>query len=140
MRAEQRRRLFPTIEFASRVSHFDPRSDYRDFHGFFNLFWIGLAIMGITTMLRNTKDTGFPLQIKIWSLFTVKLWHLAVADFTMVATTSVSMLIHDFSRRASPDSPWTWKKGLGLPFLWLIPWCVPQLLGSVHYQCDKKDS
>jgi sterol O-acyltransferase len=110
-RAEQKRRIFPTIEYASRVSHFDPESDYRDFHGFFNLFWIGLAIMGITTMLRNTKDTGFPLQIKIWSLFTVKLWHLAVADFTMVATTSVSMLIHDFSRRASPDSPWTWKKG-----------------------------
>ena len=67
--------------------------------------------MGITTMLRNTKDTGFPLQIKIWSLFTVKLWHLAIADFTMVATTSVSMLIHKVSRRAAPNSPWTWKKG-----------------------------
>src|SRR5688572_22213321 len=78
VRAEQRRRIFPTIEFASRVSHFDPESDYRDFHGFFNLFWIGLAIMGITTMLRNMKDTGFPLRFQIWSLFTVKLWHLAV--------------------------------------------------------------
>ncbi|KLP20231.1 acyl-CoA sterol acyltransferase [Fusarium fujikuroi] len=72
-RAEQRRRIFPTIEFASRVSHFDPESDYRDFHGFFNLFWIGLAIMGITSMLRNLKDTGFPLRVQIWGLFTVKL-------------------------------------------------------------------
>lgn len=108
-RAEQRRRIFPTIEFASRVSHFDPASDYRDFHGFFNLFWIGLAIMGITTMLRNTKDTGFPLQIKIWTLFTVKLWHLAVADSLMVATTGVSLLVHGVARRSS--GVWTWKRG-----------------------------
>jgi sterol O-acyltransferase len=75
VRAEQRRRLFPTIEFASRVSHFDRNSDYRDFHGFYNLFWIGLAIMAITTMLRNIKDTGYPLRVQIWGLFTVKLWH-----------------------------------------------------------------
>ncbi|CRK26302.1 hypothetical protein BN1708_014468 [Verticillium longisporum] len=83
-RAEQRRRIFPTIEYASRVSHFDPNSDYRDFHGFFNLFWIGLAIMAITTMLRNIKDTGHPMRVQIWYLFTIKTWHLAIADFLMV--------------------------------------------------------
>lgn len=111
VRAEQRRRLFPTIEFASRVSHFDPNSDYRDFHGFFNLFWIGLAIMGITTMLRNMKDTGFPLRFQIWSLFTVKLWHLAIADFLMVASTAVSLPLHHFVRKAPPGSAWTWSNG-----------------------------
>ncbi|KAK7964337.1 hypothetical protein PG988_011311 [Apiospora saccharicola] len=73
VRAEQRRRLFPTIDYTARVSHFDPQSDYRDFHGFFNLFWIGLAIMAITSMLRNIKDTGSPLRVQIWTLFTVKL-------------------------------------------------------------------
>ncbi|PHH60988.1 hypothetical protein CDD81_954 [Ophiocordyceps australis] len=100
-RAEQqrRRRLFPTVEFASRVSHFDPASDYRDFHGFFNLFWIGLAIMGITTMLRNYKDTGYPLRMQIWALFTVQPWHLAAADFVMVASTALSLPLHRLARR-----------------------------------------
>ncbi|KAJ4263074.1 Sterol O-acyltransferase 2 (Sterol-ester synthase 2) [Fusarium torreyae] len=110
-RAEQRRRIFPTIEFASRVSHFDPESDYRDFHGFFNLFWIGLAIMGITSMLRNLKDTGFPLRVQIWSLFAVKLWHLAIADFLMVATTAVSLPLNRAARNAKPGSFLVWHRG-----------------------------
>ncbi|KAI1204628.1 MBOAT-domain-containing protein [Annulohypoxylon truncatum] len=109
VRAEQRRRIFPTIEFASRVSHFDPRSDYRDFHGFFNLFWIGLAIMGITTMLRNYKDTGYPLRVQIWTLFTIKLWHLAVADLLMVASTAISLPLHRVFR--SSQGALTWQKG-----------------------------
>ncbi|TPX08715.1 uncharacterized protein E0L32_009777 [Thyridium curvatum] len=111
VRAEQRRRIFPTIEFASRKSHFDPESDYRDFHGFFNLFWISLAIMGITTMLRNWKDTGYPLRVQIWSLFTVKLWHLALADLFMVASTTVSLALHGLARRAAPGSFMTWNRG-----------------------------
>ncbi|PHH75389.1 hypothetical protein CDD80_2396 [Ophiocordyceps camponoti-rufipedis] len=122
-RAEQRRRLFPTVEFAERVSHFDPASDYRDFHGFFNLFWIGLAIMGITTMLRNFKDTGYPLRIQIWSLFTVKLWHLAVADFLMVATTAISLPLHRRARSATGF--WTWRRaGMVLQSLYQLAWLV----------------
>ncbi|KAJ6788153.1 hypothetical protein PWT90_03254 [Aphanocladium album] len=116
LRAEQReqhhrRRIFPTVDFASRLSHFDPDSDYRDFHGFFNLFWIGLAIMGITTMLRHMKDTGYPFTFEIWSLFTVKLWHLAVADFLMVASTAVSLPLHRFFRNAPQDGVWIWRRG-----------------------------
>ncbi|CAJ2508284.1 Uu.00g094700.m01.CDS01 [Anthostomella pinea] len=109
VRAEQRRRIFPTIEYASRVSHFDPASEYRDFHGFFNLFWIGLAIMGITTGLRNYKDTGYPLRLQIWGLFTVKLWHLAIADFLMVASTAIILPLHRKSR--SSHGAMTWKTG-----------------------------
>ncbi|KAM7201879.1 hypothetical protein V8F33_003155 [Rhypophila sp. PSN 637] len=129
VRAEQRRRLFPTIEFASRVSHFDPNSDYRDFHGFFNLFWIGLAIMAITTMLRNIKDTGYPLRVEIWSLFTVKLWHLAIADFMMVASSVVVLPLHRIFRRASADGALTWARG-GMAImsiyqvLWFSIWIV----------------
>ena len=127
VRAEQKRRIFPTIEFASRVSHFDPSSDYRDFHGFFNLFWIGLAIMAITTMLRNIKDTGHPLRVQIWGLFTVKLWHLAVADFLMVASTAVALPLHRVFRAAPAKSPSTWAKG-GMALMslyqagWLTVW------------------
>ncbi|KAI0884062.1 MBOAT-domain-containing protein [Annulohypoxylon maeteangense] len=132
VRAEQRRRIFPTIEYASRVSHFDPRSDYRDFHGFFNLFWIGLAIMGITTMLRNYKDTGYPLRVQIWTLFTIKLWHLAVADLLMVTSTAISLPLHKIFR--SSQGALTWKKG-GVAIqsiyqvLWLAFWiAVPFVL------------
>ncbi|KAJ4302071.1 Sterol O-acyltransferase 2 (Sterol-ester synthase 2) [Collariella sp. IMI 366227] len=134
VRAEQRRRIFPTIEYASRLSHFDPKSDYRDFHGFFNLFWIGLAIMAITTMLRNIKDTGYPLRVEIWSLFTVKLWHLAIADFLMVATTAISLPLQRVFRAAPSGGPLTWGNG-GIAImsvyqvLWLGFWiAVPFVL------------
>src|SRR5579862_232918 len=33
VRAQQRHRLFPSIEYSARVSHFHPSSDYRDFRG-----------------------------------------------------------------------------------------------------------
>ncbi|TVY73248.1 putative sterol O-acyltransferase [Lachnellula suecica] len=101
LRAEQRRRLFPTIEYASRVSHFDPNSDYRDFQGFFVLFWIALTIMAVTTMLRNIKDTGYPMRVKIWQLFTVKVWELGMADGLMVASTSVSLPLHKLFRSST---------------------------------------
>ncbi|ROT35560.1 hypothetical protein SODALDRAFT_328923 [Sodiomyces alkalinus F11] len=122
-RAEQRRRIFPTIEYASRVSHFDPNSDYRDFHGFFNLFWIGLAIMAITTMLRNIKDTGYPMRVEIWSLFTVKLWHLAIADFLMVATTAVSLPLHRIFRKSPHNGLLTWKRGgMAIQSIYQVAW------------------
>lgn len=123
VRAEQRRRIFPTIEFASRVSHFDPESDYRDFHGFFNLFWIGLAIMGITTMLRNVKDTGYPMRVQIWGLFADKLWHLAIADFLMVATTAVSLPLHRWVRKSPRGGVWGWGRGgMAIQSIYQVAW------------------
>ncbi|KAF4971033.1 hypothetical protein FSARC_2046 [Fusarium sarcochroum] len=134
-RAEQRRRIFPTIEFASRVSHFDPESDYRDFHGFFNLFWIGLAIMGITSMLRNLKDTGFPLRVQIWSLFTVKLWHLAIADFLMVATTAVSLPLNRAARNAKPGSFLVWNRGgVAIQSIYQAAWLSLWIIVPFHFE------
>ncbi|ETS77316.1 hypothetical protein PFICI_11190 [Pestalotiopsis fici W106-1] len=121
VRAEQRRRLFPTVDFTSRLSHFDPDSDYRDFHGFFNLFWIGLAIMAITTGLRNIKDTGLPLRVQIWSLFTVKLWHLAAADFFMVASTAVSLPLHKLFRNSKGGMTWA-KGGMAVQSIYQVVW------------------
>jgi len=57
--------------------------------------------MAITTMLRNIKDTGYPMRVKIWQLFTVKVWDLAMADALMVATTSVSLPLHKLFRSAT---------------------------------------
>ncbi|KAK5627140.1 hypothetical protein RRF57_002855 [Xylaria bambusicola] len=123
VRAEQRqrRRLFPTTEFASRVSHFDPNSDYRDFHGFFNLFWVGLAIMGITTMLRNYKDTGYPLRVQIWGLFTIKPGHLAVAEFFMVGSTAASLPLHRLFRKSRGSLTWN-KGGMAVQSIYQIVW------------------
>lgn len=122
-RAEQRRRIFPTIEFASRVSHFDPQSDYRDFHGFFNLFWIGLAIMAITSMLRNINDTGYPMRVQIWTLFTVKLWHLGLADAAMVASASGVLPLQIFVRKTKANSSQTWAKGgMALQSIYQVVW------------------
>jgi sterol O-acyltransferase len=98
--------MFPTIEYASRVSHFDPNSDYRDFQGFYILFWIALTIMAITTMLRNIKDTGYPMRVQIWHLFTVKVWELGVADGLMVASTSVSLPLHKIFRNKTLGIRW----------------------------------
>ncbi|KAL2371876.1 hypothetical protein RJ035_001194 [Blastomyces gilchristii] len=68
IRAQASQRLFYSIDYKPRVSHFDPDSDYRDFHGFFSLFWVSLFIMVMTTVVRNIKDTGYPLRVQVWSL------------------------------------------------------------------------
>ena len=54
--------------------------------------------MAITTMLRNIKDTWYPMRVQIWQLFTVKVWELALADALMVATTSLSLPLHQVFR------------------------------------------
>ncbi|KAF2114473.1 MBOAT, membrane-bound O-acyltransferase family-domain-containing protein [Lophiotrema nucula] len=94
IRAEQRQRIFPTVEYVDRVSHFDPTSDYHDFKGFFVLFWIGLAVMVLTSMLRNMKETGYPLIIRQWGLFTERVWELGLSDGAMVFSTAVSLPLH----------------------------------------------
>ncbi|KAI9785151.1 MAG: hypothetical protein M1839_000789 [Geoglossum umbratile] len=60
-------------------------------------------------MLRNIKDTGYPMRNKIWSLFTVNMWQLALSDIVMVATTVVSLPLHLLYR--SSDGWLQWRKG-----------------------------
>lgn len=91
IRAQQKQRIFPTVEYVDRVSHFDPRSDYHDFRGFFVLFWIGLAIMVITSMLRNFTETGYPFQNRQWEHFKEKVWELGLVDGAMVISTALSL-------------------------------------------------
>ncbi|KAL8696083.1 MAG: hypothetical protein Q9224_002980 [Gallowayella concinna] len=133
IRAQQKHRLFPTIDYAARVSHFDPKSDYRDFRGFFVLFWIGLAIMVITTMLRNIKDTGFPFRVGVWALLTERVWQLALTDLAMIASTTLSLPLHKLFRKSKG---WLWWEKGGMPIqsiyqaAWLALWINwPFLLG-----------
>jgi len=125
IRAEQKRRMFPTVEYSSRVSHFDPRSEYHDFRGFFVLFWVALAIMAITSMLRNYKETGFPLVISQWDLFTQDIWWLGLSDLTMTATTYLCIPLQKLHMRSTGNFRWN-KGGIIIQSifqaLWLSMW------------------
>ncbi|KAK8221425.1 MBOAT, membrane-bound O-acyltransferase family-domain-containing protein [Phyllosticta capitalensis] len=127
VRAEQKRRLFPTIEYTSRVSHFDPQSDYHDFRGFFVLFWIGLGIMVITNMLRMLKETGYPWTIRQWDLFTANIWEMGLSDLAMVASTAVSLPLHKLYANSQGDLRWS-KKGMLVQSVyqsvWLLFWTI----------------
>lgn len=123
VRAERKKRLFPTIEYAARLSHFDRDSDYRDFRGFFVLFWVGLAIMVITSMMRNIKDTGYPMRVKIWSLFTENVWQLALSDAAMAATTGVSLPLHLLFKRSNGLLRWD-RLGMAIQSLYQAVWFI----------------
>ena len=86
--------MFPTVEYQERVSYFDPKSNYSNFRGFFVLFWIGLAILVITSMLRNLKETGTLLNFKQGPLFIKDIHELAVSDLLMCATTGLDLPLH----------------------------------------------
>ena len=125
MRARNKKRLFPSVDYEPRVSHFDPKSEHSDFRGFFVLFWVGLAIMVITTGLRNIKETGLPINVRPWQLFTVNAWQLAISDFAMVASTSLVIFMQRVFRRSTGALRWN---KLGMPLhitfeaLWFATW------------------
>lgn len=117
-------RLFYTIDYVPRVSHFDPRSDYHNFRGFFSLFWIALVIMVVTTVLRNIKDTGYPLRVRVWSLLSANVCALGLSDLAMVVS---SMLILPLQKLFRTRGFLRWRRGgIVLQSLfeagWLILW------------------
>lgn len=77
--------------------------------------------MGITTMLRNYKDTGYPLRVQIWGLFTVKLWHLAIAEFLMVGGTALSLPLHRLFRKSRGSLTWN-KGGMAVQSIYQVVW------------------
>ncbi|KAJ5679006.1 Sterol O-acyltransferase ACAT/DAG/ARE [Penicillium macrosclerotiorum] len=93
-----RNRLFYTIDYVPRVSHFDPESDYHNFRGFFTLFWISLVIMVVTTVLRNIKDTGSPLRVRVWSLLSANVFELGLSDLAMVVSSGLVLPLHRLYR------------------------------------------
>ena len=125
IRAQQKKRLFPTVEYAARFSHFDPRSDHRDFRGFFVLFWIGLAIMVISTMLRNVRETGYPFVFKQRQLFLENLWEMGLSDFFMAASTMLSLPLHKVYYRSKDMLRWSrggvWVQS-AFQAVWLLYW------------------
>jgi sterol O-acyltransferase len=121
IRAQQKQRMFPSIEYVNRVSHFDPDSDYHDFRGFFVLFWIGLAIMVLTTMLRNLTETGYPLQLKQWGLFKEKVFELGMVDGAMVGSTMLSLPLQQLLVNGKGAIRWS-KFGILIQSIYQVIW------------------
>lgn len=120
-----RNRLFYSIDYVPRVSHFDPDSDYHNFRGFFILFWISLVIMVVTTMLRNIQDTGYPMRLQVWKLLSANVWELAFSDLAMLVTSATVLPLHKLYRSGPKWLRWT-RGGLVIQSigeaLWLALW------------------
>ncbi|KAI4790099.1 sterol O-acyltransferase, partial [Aureobasidium sp. EXF-8845] len=124
VRAEHKR-AFPRIQYAARFSHFDPRSEYSNFRGFFVLFWIALTIMVLTTMLRNLKETGYPLSMRQWGLFTKNIYEMAIIDLIMVASTGISLPLNKLFKDSKSWLQWR-HQGMNIQIVfqacWLLLW------------------
>ncbi|EXJ81494.1 sterol O-acyltransferase [Capronia epimyces CBS 606.96] len=124
-RAKAKHRMFHTINYTNRVSYFDPRSDYRDFRGFFVLFWISLTIMVITTGLRNIQETGHPLRVEVYSLMSRNVVSLGLADAAMVFSTALSLPIQKMVRGQTGFLRWR-RAGFWIQTIyqgiWLLIW------------------
>ncbi|KAJ9637436.1 uncharacterized protein PV06_04079 [Exophiala oligosperma] len=132
-RAQAKHRLYHTIVYKNRVSHFDPRSDYRDFRGFFVLFWISLTIMVITTGLRNIKETGYPLRVQVYELLSRNVVSMALSDAVMVSSTALSLVIQRWVQGQTGILRWK-RAGIWIQSIyqavWLMLWVEwPFLLG-----------
>lgn len=132
-RAQAKHRMFHTINYVPRVSHFDPRSEYRDFRGFFVLFWISLTIMVITTCLRNIKETGLPLRVNVYKILSRNVLSLGLSDAAMVVSTAFSLPLQKITRGQIGLLRWR-KAGIWLQSIfqtaWLFFWVqLPFLLG-----------
>lgn len=73
------------------------------------LFWIGLAIMVITAMLRNYKEHGSLLNISQLDLFTENIWELFFSDVLMASSIMLSLPLHKLYAR--PYGIMRWSRG-----------------------------
>lgn len=125
MRTQTRKRLFPTVNYETRVSYFDPDSHYSNFRGFFVLFWIGLAIMVLTTGLRNWKETGSPIRFKQRDIMVADIWDLAFSDFAMAASIMLSLPLHHLFAKSTGIFRWSsggvWIQST-FQAIWLLYW------------------
>ena len=85
------------------------------------LFWIGLAIMVISTMLRNLKETGYPLSIRQWGLFTENVWELGLSDGTMVASAALSLPLHKLYSSSNIIFRWS-RLGMAIQSIFQAVW------------------
>lgn len=114
-------RLFHNIKYTPRVSHFDPNSEYADFRGFFVLFWVGLSILVITTILRNIKETGFPLRVQVYRILSKNVIALGLSDAAMVGSTALSLPLQHLYRSGPTICQWRYG-GFWIQSIYQLGW------------------
>ena len=89
------------------------------------LFWIGLAIMVMTTMLRNFKETGFPFLFRQRHVFLENIWSMTLSDLAMTASTVLCLPVQKLYLRSSGILRWG-KAGIWIQSAfqagWLLFW------------------
>lgn len=140
-----RTRPYYTTHYIPRVSYLDPESNYHNFRGFFTLFWIGLFIMVVTTMLKNIKDIGHPLRVRVRNILMVDIRDMGLSDLAMVITSGLVLPLHQLYRSGPLWLRWS-QGGLVVQsvgeivwlFLWISWSCVrhwtwaAQVLFTLH--------
>jgi sterol O-acyltransferase len=64
--------------------------------------------MVVTTVLRNIKDTGYPLRVRVWSLLTANVWSMGFSDIAMVCTSGLVIPLQYLSRT---NGLFRWERG-----------------------------
>lgn len=79
--------------------------------------------MVLTTMLRNIKDTGYPLRVQVWALLTANTWQLGLSDIVMVGSTGLCLPMQRLFRRSSGWMRWK-NCGMLIQSIFQLGWLV----------------
>lgn len=81
--------------------------------------------MVLTTMLRNMKETGYPLSMRQWGLFTKNIYEMAIVDLIMVASTGISLPLNKLFKNSKGSLQWK-HQGMNVQIVfqafWLLLW------------------
>jgi sterol O-acyltransferase len=77
--------------------------------------------MVLTSMLRNYKNTGYPLYISQWDVLTEKIWELGLSDGAMVGSTALSLPFHKVFMSSTGALRWS-KLGVVIQSLYQVVW------------------
>lgn len=79
--------------------------------------------MVVTTMLRNIKDTGYPLRIRVWSILSANVYSMAFSDLAMVVSSGFVLPLHRLFRRSSGWLRWG-RGGIIIQSIFEVAWLV----------------
>lgn len=81
--------------------------------------------MVVTTVLRNIKDTGYPLRVQVWSVLSANVVELGLSDLAMVVSSSLVLPLHRLYRSGPRWLQWA-RGGMVIQSIgeavWLAVW------------------
>lgn len=86
---------FRDVKFKPGSTAFDRHNPERtgSFHGFFALFWLGLAFLAVKTVLQHWRRTGHFFRGELATMYRFNLLDLATADAVMVSSSVFVVLL-----------------------------------------------